>query len=141
MAELGAGGGQGDLDQQHELEVYDGDILEQLLYFCETKLRHQPTLLARVNRMIGLFRSQPAHSVPIDASALLAPGTNQDLDDVADFDQMPLEEFVPILVKLAMSKQAMQSADTAVLHNGVRDPRQTRGHLPKRIVSQATKDY
>jgi hypothetical protein len=135
MAELGAGGGQGDLDMQHELEVYDTDLLGQLLSFCTFKLQDQPKLLANIGRMIASLLNQPMHSVAIDASALIGGTEDLDNEDIAELDQMPLENLVPVLTKLASSMKDKQSGDS----NTVKLPNQSETlpaqQLPKRIVS------
>lgn len=136
MKELGAGGGQGDLDQQHELEFYDGNIFELLLSFCETKLRHQPALLAKINRVIGPLSKQPINPLPIDAAALHAQNAVDGLEGLDELDQMPLEEFMPILIKIVTSEQATQPADSAVLRSIGQD---NSHRLPKQIVSVRTR--
>ncbi|KAK5121355.1 hypothetical protein LTR85_005521 [Meristemomyces frigidus] len=138
MAELGAGGGQGDLDQHHELEVGDTSLVGQLIAMCATKLQSQPQLHASVMEMLTTIINDRVESISLDAS-----GLNDDPalaeegdDDLANADELPLERLVPALAKAAAKskqKQAQKGDPFAVRQRSSLSLARPDG-LPKQIV-------
>lgn len=125
MPELGAGGGQGDLDQQHELEVGDTSALGMLMSLCATKLQDQPILLSSVLEMLASMVKDPVHAIALDPSIFQtdAPGLNQ--EDVDEPEDVPLESLVPALTAIVS-----EAKGPGVKANAPEDP----NNLPKRIV-------
>jgi hypothetical protein len=70
MAELGAGGGKGDMDQQHELELDDTSALGMLMSLCATKMQGQPKLLSSVMEMLASIMRDPVRAISLDAATL-----------------------------------------------------------------------
>jgi hypothetical protein len=70
MAERGAGGGKGDLDQQHELEVSDASTLGMLMSLCATKMQDQPERLSSVLQMLASFMRGPVRAITLDSTML-----------------------------------------------------------------------
>ena len=139
MAELGAGGGQGDLDQHHELEVGDASLVGQLIALCATKLQSQPQLHASVMQMLTTIINDRVQSISLDG-----PGLNDDPalteepgDDLANADELPLDRLVPALAKAAArskQKQAQRSDPFAARQRSPLSLARPDG-LPKQIVS------
>ncbi|KAK4542801.1 hypothetical protein LTR36_006177 [Oleoguttula mirabilis] len=109
MAELGAGGGQGDLDQHHDLEVGDTSLVGQLIALCATKLHGQPEH-ASVMEMLTSIINERVQSISLDGAVLNEdPAAIADEDeDLVFVDDLPLERLVPVLAKAtAKSKQKL----------------------------------
>ena len=110
--EMGIGGGKGDLDQTHELEVNDDMTLRSLMQLCAAKVEDRDTLLKIFTLLNTGSRIQ------------LGSGLNHRLDE----DVIKLEELVDIL-------------RTMPLDDGPRDPaykptaiKSTSKELPKTIT-------
>jgi DNA cross-link repair 1C protein len=115
MAELGAGGGKGDLDQQHELEVGDTSALGMLMSLCATKMQDQPKLLSSVMEMLASIMRDPVRAIALDFAALHPEQPGADQENTTDFEEMPLESLIS-------ARQEINSTN----HNI---------NLPKQIVS------
>ena len=118
MAELGAGGGQGDLDPQHELEFFDPALFAKLIELCETKLKEQPQLLSKVRNLLLSMVQAGADSLRLDISAL-DPGTDGLQPNSTDdklFENLTIESFLPLMDKLLAS--AAPSADGVAAQDG-----------------------
>lgn len=133
MAELGAGGGKGDLDQQHELEIGDAGTLGMLISLCATKLKDTPQVLGNVVEMLASLAKDDVQSITLDPSALHSdiPGVNQ--EDVADLENLPLERLVPALTAIAAKAKGHEDMNDSRPELARGNPRQT--ILPKRIVN------
>jgi hypothetical protein len=136
MAELGAGGGKGDLDQQHELEVGDTSALGMLMSLCATKMQDQPKLLSSVMGMLASIMRDPVRAIALDFAALHPGQPGEDQENYTDFEEMPLESLIPALVSLAAKAGEQGHADvTAVSARQETDPMHCNAKLPKQIVS------
>jgi len=137
MAELGVGGGQGDFDQQHELEVGDTALVGQLIALCATKLQGQPQLQASVMGLLTKLIHEQVQSISLDGSDFNddANQTAED-DDFINVDDLPIERLVPALAKLVdKSKQQLaQQKDPFEKHQPSLSVARPDG-LPKQIVS------
>jgi len=110
MQEMGIGGGQGDLDQTHELEVADAGAVVALMQLCALRISNQEDLL----KVYALLQSQ-------------AP-----LDLEADLDGNKLDDLVDILIRMATERKsglesrkytsAMESRDNTALPKEVTFP-------------------
>lgn len=139
MAELGAGGGKGDLDQQHELEVGDVGALGMLMSLCATKMQDRPELLSSVMQMLASIMRDPVRAITLDSTALHPEQADWNQDDIAEFEQMPLDRLIPALVDLAT--KAGRKSDEDVVSKEAMKPEEVipKGHkssLPKRVVSR-----
>ena len=112
MAELGAGGGQGDLNQQHELEIGDTAVVAQLMALCATKLQGQPQLQSSVLQMLSSAISDHRPSIALDDFSLTATHGSADAG-VDDLDELPIDELVPALAKVVtkMKQKKAQNGD------------------------------
>ena len=137
LAELGAGGGKGDLNQQHELEVWDAQLMGQLMALCASKLQGQPQLLTGVLQMLTSFIDEGRQSLALED---LASTTNLGMwesQEVAleELYDLPLEKLVPLLAKV-VTKMKQKKVQTGNM-NGARqlaDHARRADGLPKQIV-------
>lgn len=118
MAELGAGGGHGDLNQQHELEIGDEIMVRQLMDLCASKLDRQPHLLKGVLDMLSSLIDERRQRLALDATALVAneSAESENIDDLAGLDELPIERLVPALVSVVdriKQNREITEADTA----------------------------
>ena len=143
IAELGAGGGQGDLNQQHELEVRDVGLVGQLMSLCATRLQGQPQLLSSVLQLLASSMGEGVESIKLDDFALnIGTDSTDDDIDMADLDQVPIEKVVSAIAKIVTRKkqlaqqkpQSNQSGRGAPLNN---TSKRADG-LPKQIVGSVT---
>ena len=135
MAELGAGGGKGDLDQQHELELGDVSSLGMLMSLCATKLQDQPELLSSVMQMLASMMRDPVRAITLDSAALHSDHPEWNQEETADLEQMPLDRLIPALVDLA-SKTGGNSNEDMVSRSTRTEGASNDRHrsLPNRIV-------
>lgn len=137
MAELGAGGGKGDLDQQHELEVGDTSALSMLMSLCATKLKDQPQLLGSVMEMLASLLRSPVQSIALDPSILHSGLLGVSEEDVADLDHLPIDSLIPALTAMASQAKQNGAANEATKETGPDTMSESRKSiLPKRIVSR-----
>lgn len=136
MAELGAGGGKGDLDQQHELEVGDTSALGMLMSLCATKMQDQPKLLGSVLGMLASIMKDPVRAIALDSAILHANQTGMDHEDISELDQLPLDSLIPALASLAAKDREQESGNaplTETDHDALPNPH-PHDKLPKRIT-------
>ena len=133
MAELGAGGGHGDLDQRHELEVGDTSLVGQLIVLCATKLHGQPQLHASVMEMLTSIINGKVQSISLDGLGLTDDADAE--DDFVNVDELPLDRLVPALSKLVANSKQKEGQQQDVFAG--RRPSATTARtdgLPKHIV-------
>lgn len=136
MAELGAGGGKGDLDQQHELEVGDTSALGMLMSLCATNMQDQPKLLSSVMEMLASIMRDPVRAIALDFAALHPELPGEDQENIADFEEMPLESLIPALVSLAAKAGEQGNGDMSTMSARLETgPTNYNANLPKQIVS------
>lgn len=103
IAEAGIGGGKGDLDQIHELETHDPIAIGQLMQLCAAKLKDQETL-SRVLRILSSAMSDRQGRIRLFSSRDMWQG------DQAALDEMPLQQFVEMLARVASDTPASASS-------------------------------
>lgn len=133
MAELGAGGGQGDLDQRHELELGDDATTRQLIALCRQKLSDQNQILEATVRLLESLSSNLVAAIPLDASALHTEAT-QEQAALADFDELPLEALVPAVVNFVRRKRERSQQEDVVNVKASGRKSSRRDGQPQRIV-------
>ncbi|KAI7246924.1 hypothetical protein KC343_g6713 [Hortaea werneckii] len=136
MAELGAGGGQGDLGQHHELEVWDPSLVGQLIALCASKLHGQPQLQESVMQMLTSIIHDRIPSISLDDSNLKEQSIQNENSEegFANVDDLPLERLVPVLVELiTKAKQKGQEQYTSANDISAVSSARADG-LPKRIT-------
>lgn len=98
VAEIGAGGGQGDLDQTHELDLNAIVMVSQL----NEKFKSQPNLQAEVTKWIDSIIKSGRSTIKLDFDGfwdeLLVGDNEQDLDDI------PIERLALAIAKLFTRK-------------------------------------
>lgn len=101
MAELGAGGGHGDLHQQHEIDLSEG--LVNLVALCVQKLSNQPELLGSLLKMLDNASNGMRQTIPFELSDIsIEASTHSDSQDhpgAADLDELPIHRLVSMLAK------------------------------------------
>ena len=138
MAELGAGGGQSDLHQQHELDVGDAGVVGQLMALCASKIQGQPQLLSSVLQMLTSVINDGVQSITLEDFELTADagGALPNDNELPDVNELPLEKLVPALTTL-VAKVKQKKVQTSSLSNvqPPADPSRRADGLPKQIVS------
>ncbi|KAJ9625830.1 hypothetical protein H2203_004594 [Taxawa tesnikishii (nom. ined.)] len=86
--EAGAGGGQGDLDQVHELELNDMHIVGQLMALCSARLQKQPEIMPDLMSLIA--SSAQTGNIRLDVSTLLEEDDENDA-----LENLPLDRLLP----------------------------------------------
>ncbi|KAK3705078.1 hypothetical protein LTR37_013445 [Vermiconidia calcicola] len=137
MAELGAGGGQGDLNQQHDLEVSDTGLVGQLMALCAAKLQGQPQLLSSVLQMLTDTINERTQYIGLDDSNITTNSDKMvgDEDVSTDLDELPLEKLVPALARLVTKakQKKVQAVDHSKTRLSIESAKRPDG-LPKRIT-------
>lgn len=129
LAELGAGGGHGDLDQRHELEVGDTQLVGQLMALCATKLKDQPQLLTKVMEVLTGLIDSDKQSITLED---FRPG-DDDQTDAVDLDGVPIEMLVPALTK-AVNRTTRAATNAVDAHKLVGSSRRRSDGLAQRIT-------
>ena len=139
IAELGAGGGQGDLNQQHELEVSDAAVIGQLMALCASKLHGQKELLSDVLEMLSTTVSDRMQNIKLAnfnvAAEVVTPTRDEPLD-MSTLEDLPLDKLVPALAGLVIQNQRKQ-ARNSTMNNGMHAEKDIKciDGLPRSIVS------
>lgn len=135
MAEPGAGGGKGDLDQQHELEIGDTSALGMLMSLCATKMQDQPKRLSSVMEMLTSIMRDPVRAIALDFAALHPEQLGEEQENIADFEEMPLDSLIPALVSLAAKAGEQGNVETPTISARLEaNPTHAITNLPKQIV-------
>lgn len=134
MVEAGAGGGHGDMNQQHELEIDDADVFKDLMSLCVEKLHGQPKLLSSVVQMLTDATSKGGSAISLQLADLSieasinAAAHGAENDELEDVEDLPLEKLVSLLAKRVTK---LKSAGFAARTNSAV---QTQNGLPKQIT-------
>jgi DNA cross-link repair 1C protein len=104
MHEMGIGGGKGDLDQVHELEVNDAAALGSLLHLCAIKIENRAEFMSVCAMLTSAFGSEKTR---------LRFELDVEEARVEDED-MTLDQLVGILLKLAKDKKEVLIASQVV---------------------------
>lgn len=130
VPELGAGGGGGDLDQVHELELNDTDAVGRLMNLCSTNIQ-DPKQLSKIISLLS--------TAMVSDRKTLSFGANFTLEN--DEDSISLLRLTEILSSVAEKKDNLQtSIDSMPVHGETRHtkPSRTEDKLPKSIVRDGT---
>ncbi|KAF4548451.1 Hypothetical protein D9617_28g065570 [Elsinoe fawcettii] len=101
--ETGVGGGQGDLDQVHELELNDLNTIGALIELCQKRLQAQPEVLTKVMKWLEDCVKQGASNVKLDTEAFY--DALEDGSQTRDLDEIPIERLVGALERLVSKKK------------------------------------
>jgi len=102
-SEMGAGGGQGDLDQIHELELWDIAAVGSLIEFCSKKLHDKPELQQKVLAWLAKSVKQGGQNVRIDTAGFFEALYGDDKEADA-LDDAPLDRLLDSLEVLVAEK-------------------------------------
>jgi DNA cross-link repair 1C protein len=98
IAEIGVGGGQGDLNQTHSLELYDQGSIQQLLLICNRALQAQPELRQPMKDWFSTLMKSGKESIDLDLEILRdeVEITSQEgrPDDEFDMDNLPIDKLI-----------------------------------------------
>ncbi|KAI5246008.1 hypothetical protein E4T42_06517 [Aureobasidium subglaciale] len=115
IAEIGAGGGHGDLNQTHSLELYDQDSVQQLFLICKRALQAQPELREPMQEWFASLTKRGKESIDLDLEILRdeVDVTSQDGRPVDEFDMdnLPIDKLVPALTRLVTGKAKQEEED------------------------------
>ncbi|KAI4747442.1 hypothetical protein E4T50_02249 [Aureobasidium sp. EXF-12298] len=115
IAEVGSGGGHGDLNQTHSLELYDLGSVQQLLAICNRALQAQPELREPMKEWFSTLMKNGKESIDLDLEILRdeVEITSQDgrPDDEFDMDNLPIDKLVPALTRLITGKSKQEEED------------------------------
>lgn len=137
MAELGAGGGQSDLNQRHELEVWNSEQVGELMAFCAKKLQGQPQILSGVMQLLTSAIADGVNSIELDDFTSTAQTRMSQPDEIGytDLDGMPLEKLVPALAKVVTNMKLKKCQWTGNVERSTAKFAKRADDLPKQIVS------
>lgn len=101
--EAGAGGGYGDLNQIHELEIGDITALGRLMELVTVRLEDRPEILERVRSWLSKSVEQGASNIKMDTETFnrAIHGEQEDLDDL---QEVPIDRVVLALDAMMSSK-------------------------------------
>jgi DNA cross-link repair 1C protein len=115
IAEIGVGGGQGDLNQTHSLELYDQGSVQQLLLICNRALQAQPELRQLMKEWFSTLMKSGKGSIDLDLEILRdeVEITSQEgrSDDEFDMDNLPIDKLIPALTRLITGKSNQEVED------------------------------
>ncbi|GAB7351741.1 hypothetical protein MBLNU459_g2325t2 [Dothideomycetes sp. NU459] len=102
IAEVGAGGGQGDMDQIYELELDDITAIGQLIAMTTSKLHDNPQLQSSLLDWLSKIMMQGGASVKLDIGEFWneLQGDGNDLSHGQDLDNLSLDRLIPALARL-----------------------------------------
>jgi DNA cross-link repair 1C protein len=134
LAELGTGGGHGDLAQQHELELYDSALVGKLLDLCVQKLQGQEQLRSDVLGLLFSALSNGNETISLDNfDAILNEFRYK--DNAHDSDDIPIDNLILALARLVTKSKVDEEESTKTLDRRPALPSRARNDgLPRQIV-------
>ena len=142
LAELGAGGGQFDLNKAHELEIWDKKEVGHLMTLCAKKLQDDPELLAGVTQLLVQVMHDDSGAIKLE-DFVDTFQTRAGRDDETgsqhfeDLDGLPLEKLVPALAKIVTNANLRKPNPQQVSEDAPPKSAIRADGLPKQIVSFA----
>ena len=107
MRELGAGGGHGDLDQKHELDLTDLVAVQQLFALCVEQIKDE-TILNQIVTMLKAHLQKEMKGLKLEAD-------NDDIENSKlDLNAIPLEELPTMLAEMG-SKLKKEEEDIEIV--------------------------
>ncbi|KAG8630764.1 hypothetical protein KVT40_002383 [Elsinoe batatas] len=101
--EMGVGGGHGDLDQVHELELNDINTVGALIELCQKRLQDRPEVLDKVKKWLADCVQQGAINIKLDTEAFY--DALEDSSQTKELDEVPLDRLVVALERLVSEKK------------------------------------
>ncbi|GAB7364671.1 hypothetical protein MBLNU230_g5473t1 [Neophaeotheca triangularis] len=140
MAELGAGGGQGDLNQKHELETWDPMLVTQLLTLCAAEMHAHPEYKDVMQLLMSAVSGQ-RHALQLDAS-LFAPRDTANAANEPDhhiqqdeLEDLSIDKLLPALLNVASKTKEMaeKKQDNKAVQSKAQLPQRADG-LPQQVT-------
>ncbi|GAM83097.1 hypothetical protein ANO11243_010830 [Dothideomycetidae sp. 11243] len=101
----GVGGGFGDLNQIHEIELNDLSILGRLADLCTTRLQEQPAALANVTKWLSDSVKQGAQNIRVDTETFYR-ALHGDGDNINELEEVPIDRLISAIETLLSKKTA-----------------------------------
>lgn len=133
IVESGCGGGQGDMDQRHELDVADTALVGQLMALCATRLRDQPEILATVLNLLSSIISGKVQSLSLEGTLFGDDATQTNNGDAENTNGLSIDRIVFALADL-VAKQKKKSEQEKEFPSKPSWNRLRPDGLPKRIT-------
>lgn len=129
LPEIGTGGGAGDLEQLHELDLRNPTMVNKLVELCSREI---PDTAARESALRLI-------SEAVDSGAGVVSFQECDFDD--DLENMPLKKVTKLLQKIATSTSRKFTAQEHTTSLQVVKSQKSTSHLPVHIVCQLISMY
>ncbi|PNS21578.1 Protein artemis [Sphaceloma murrayae] len=101
--ETGVGGGHGDLDQVHELELNDLNTIGALVELCQKRLYNRPDVLQKVITWLEESVKQGASNVKLDTEAFY--DALEDGSQTRELEEVPIDRLILALERLVSEKK------------------------------------
>lgn len=124
IPELGAGGGGGDLEQVHELELNDTAAVGRLITLCSARIQ-DPHLLAKVINVVSTAMTSETKTLSFDGKL-----TTQDAE--GNISLLGLTEILSMVAKDPKVVQPLSNPPSTRLNN----TQKTTGSAPERLPRQ-----
>ncbi|KAF2717878.1 hypothetical protein K431DRAFT_195009, partial [Polychaeton citri CBS 116435] len=134
IAELGAGGGKGDLDQHHELEVGDQQQVGQLMALCASRLSGQPHLLKMVLEILTRSVEDDVQRIKLDHSVLAQRDHSNAVEELTELVSLPLDRLVLALTDLVSKSKYAQTDGGRDAQLAAQGAQANYNQLPKRVT-------
>lgn len=135
VSEIGLGGGLGDLEQHHELDLTAPDTIYQLMGYCVSRLQAQPELgplLDMLQKMLDA--NTPAMMLSTKLLDNVTKKVDQNGQRATPEDNLPLESLLPALVELSRTGNEDQAAMHKTSKKNGAEERSRSDGLPSRIT-------
>jgi len=126
VPELGAGGGGGDLDQIHELELNDTAAVGRLMTLCSTKIQ-DPHVLAKVINVVSAAMASETKTLSFD-------GRLTTLDAEGNISLLALTEILSMVAKNPKTVQKLLSPRSTQASTAKTTAKSKPGRLSRHIV-------
>lgn len=105
---------------------------------CATKMQDQPEILSSVMEMLASIMRDPVRAIALDIAALHPEQPGDEQENIADFEEMPLESLIPALVSLAAKQGEPGNGEMSTISaKREANPTNSIANLPKQIVSSS----
>ena len=138
MREAGAGGGKGDLNPRHELELGDVEMMGKLIEAYEAKAKGSSMTLSSIWSKIGSTVANGAQSLSLDIDALGLKsngGNESQADDFDALEDLPLDKLLPALAAWLQKEKANGSFEEQSAKTTNPRAKVPPKNLPNQIVS------
>ncbi len=101
LAELGTGGGQSDLTQQHQLEGVGPELLAQMVDACAKYFTDQPKVLQQLVHRLTSAMTSGQHAISLGDLNVFLADQARELGDQQDIDaeDVPQDQLLPAIIR------------------------------------------